>query len=316
MPQMDHVSSLRRRYQAMPNLELKEAIIAECADFISASLDKKEIKDRISSSIDSEFWQQFSEILIHYYLKRYGFDFSHPPSGPDFKIKYDDTTIHVEVITPKPEGIPSYWINHVPGTAVSFPHEEILLRWTAAIKEKAEKLLGKRDGSTKGYLEKGIVGPDDVYVIAVNARLLRGFSGMWGQINGISQFPFAAEAVFCLGPMQVKIDRNSLKIVDSDYQYRAEIIKPNGIGVPADTFLDQHFSQISAIWAVDLDESILVGRPQPTAIVHNPSARNPLPIKVLPSQVEYVAEAFEDAYKLMSSVGICAADSGFETSEF
>ncbi len=50
--------------------------------------------------------------------------------------------------------------------------EAMLLRWTAAIKEKAEKLLG--NSGAKGYIQKGIAGPNDIYVVAVNARLLRG----------------------------------------------------------------------------------------------------------------------------------------------
>ena len=37
------------------------------------------------------------------------------------------------------------WLISQPGVAVSLPHEDILLRWTAAIKEKTEKLIGVPD---------------------------------------------------------------------------------------------------------------------------------------------------------------------------
>jgi hypothetical protein len=86
---------------------------------------------------------------------------------------------------------------------MEFPHEPLLLRWTAAIKEKAEKLLGNAAGA-KGYLDKGIVATDDTYVIAVNGRLLRG--PHFATINGISQFPFAVEAAFAVGPIAVVIN--------------------------------------------------------------------------------------------------------------
>jgi type I restriction enzyme S subunit len=68
--------------------------------------------------------------------------------------------------------------------AVSFPHEQMLLRWTSAIKEKWEKLIGSQDGTFKGWVEKGIVVPEDAYVIAVNGRQLR---GAFPALTGISQ---------------------------------------------------------------------------------------------------------------------------------
>lgn len=98
------------------------------------------------------------------------------------------------------QGLPDEWINHVSGNVVSLPHEEILLRWTSAIKEKAEKLLGRADRKTgeriPGYIEKGIVTPSDAYVIAINGRLLRGFGGAIPELHGISQLPYAVEATF------------------------------------------------------------------------------------------------------------------------
>jgi len=83
------------------------------------------------------------------------------------------------------------------------PHEAMLLRWTAAVKEKAEKLLGNSVSGVKGYLQKGLAGTNDIYVVAVNARLLRGPN--FASVTGISQFPFAAEAVFAIGPYAVNI---------------------------------------------------------------------------------------------------------------
>ena len=77
------------------------------------------------------------------------------------------------MICPAPTGIPEQWLNPR-GEGLQFPHEAILLRWTAAIKEKAQKLLGNPATETKGYLQKGVVGEQDVYVVAVNARMLRG----------------------------------------------------------------------------------------------------------------------------------------------
>jgi type I restriction enzyme S subunit len=92
------------------------------------------------------------------------------------------------------------------------PHEAMLLRWTAAIKEKAEKLLGSVDGSRVGYLTKGTVRSDEAYVIAINGRMLR---RLGSSLLGISQFPFAAEAVFAFGPYELHLDRKTLKVVEA-----------------------------------------------------------------------------------------------------
>ncbi len=78
------------------------------------------------------------------------------------------------MICPEPNGISATWLNFEPERkvkVVAFPHEEIILRWTAAIKEKGERLLGTPDGKEKGYLGKGIVGTEGAYVIAVNGCL-------------------------------------------------------------------------------------------------------------------------------------------------
>jgi len=62
--------------------------------------------------------------------------------GPDLLIEHQSGKIWIEVICPMPTGLPSDWLEQTAGKAVNHPHEAILLRWTSAIKEKAEKLLG------------------------------------------------------------------------------------------------------------------------------------------------------------------------------
>lgn len=142
---------------------------------------------------------------------------------------------------------------------------------------------------------KKIVESGDAYVIAVNGCQLR--NGPFPNLFGISQFPFAAEAVFAIGPSQIKINRDTLEQTGAGHQHRPFISKPNGSPVPAYTFLDARFKPISAIWAVDV-AGTLIGNINPMAVIHNPNAFNPIPIRFLPAHDEYVAtpigtEAFE-----------------------
>jgi hypothetical protein len=258
-----------------------------CNVFVTSGHGDGNAMQNLCSADDSQYWQQLSEVLIATQLLQAKNQIAHPRKGPDFVFDDNGRKVWIEVICPEPRGLPDDWMRHTPGSAVTLPHEAILLRWTAAIKEKTEKLLGKP--GMRGYLDKGIVGPNDAYVVAVNGRLLRGFNGSFPELIGISQFPYAVEATFALGPLQVLIDRTTLKATEGGHQHRPLIPKPNGNAVPADTFFDRKFAPLSAIWAVDLDELLLIGEPRPMAVVHNPLAANPLGRTVLPAQSEYVA---------------------------
>jgi type I restriction enzyme S subunit len=117
---------------------------------------------------------------------------------------------------------------------------------------------------------------------------------------GISQFPFAVEAVFAVGPYQLNVDRTSLKAMDGAHQHRPTISKPTGSYVPAYTFLDPVFQAVSAIWATDIDDCWVVGNAKQMSVVHNPIATNPLPERFLPATSEYVASACEDGEYLLA----------------
>ncbi|MDK4736235.1 hypothetical protein [Rhizobium sp. CNPSo 3490] len=167
---------------------------------------------------------------------------------------------------------------------MSFPAEAVLLRWTAAIKEKAEKLRGNPSQGKAGYLASGIVKEEDVYVIAVNGLLLRG--GGFGQgdgfpqLEGISQLPLAVEATYAVGPYTMQIDRNTLQQVSAGHSHRPRLARPKGADVPADTFHDPSFATISAIWAVDIGYSSTLHKQQPMAVVHNPPREEPVAVSV------------------------------------
>jgi type I restriction enzyme S subunit len=216
--------------------------------------------------------------------------------GPDFLVMAGVRRVWIEVVCPEPVQVSADWLNPQPGGVINFPHREILLRWTSAIKAKAEVLIGSVDARQVGYLNSGVVAPDDAYVIAVNACRLR--SGPFSALFGISQFPFAAEAVFPVGPYQLRIDSKTLKVVNRGHQYRPYVIKKNGAKVPAYTFLDPRFNPVSAVWAVDLNGGSAIGNREPMVVVHNPNATSAVPLGFLPADDEYVAVAKGDEFVL------------------
>ena len=275
---------------------VREFLERACARHIELGLGDTDLVHKLCSGDEHRYWQQMSEILLGHELLEAPLALTPSHEGPDFLVARNDAKLWIEVICPRPQGIPAEWLERPSGKAISMPHEAMLLRWTAAIKEKAEKLLGNAGTGAPGYVAKQVVGETDTYVIAVNARLLRG--PHFASVTGISQYPFAAEAVFAIGPYAVNISRETLEIVDSGHQHRPMIRKPSGAEVPAYTFLDPRFRPISAIWATDIDESWVIGNAKALAVIHNPQAKNPLPLGVLPAYEEFVATLNGDEYVL------------------
>lgn len=270
-----------------------------CSRFAQAGLADANFERELCSGDEPRFWQRYTEAALACEVLDAGLNVTPSHNGPDLCIKHEGRKVWIEFTCPEPKGVPDEWLTHEIGHAISFPHEAILLRWTAAIKEKAEKLLG--GPRNIGYLAKGVVGPEDSYVIAVNGRRLR---GPFTALKGISQFPFAVEAAFAVGPLQIRIDRDTLKAVGSDHQHRPLIRKPTGAAVPAYTFLDPRFVAVSAVWATDFDDCSVLGNSKELVVVHNPMAKNPLPAGLLPAQWDYVATpSGSDEYLLGKHAG-------------
>ncbi|ALQ50274.1 hypothetical protein [Nitrosomonas ureae] len=263
-------------------------------EFVKSGFSDPKFVTELTSGCDQKFWACLSEALVAERLRCKYF----PPrrrlgQGPDFLVMDGTRKVWIEVVCPEPIDIPHNWLNPQKGR-VSFPHEQILLRWTSAIKNKAEILIGGVD--KKGYLESGEVGPNDAYVIAVNGCRLR--SGPFSALIGISQLPFAAEAVFPVGPYELQINKTTRQVVDRGHQHRPHIRNKNKAEVPTFTFLDSRFNAISAIWAIDLNGSSIIGTIEPSAVIHNPNALNPIPLDFLPADNEYVAIQEENGYLL------------------
>lgn len=272
---------------------LRQHLARACTELVDRGLADPKFVSEISTGSDQKFWACISEALIADLLRDKQFcERKRQGEGPDFLVMSGSCRVWIEVVCPEPCQVPPNWLSPPPNERLTFPHVEILLRWTSAIKAKAEGLVGSNDGRNVGYLTSGVVASDDAYIIAVNGCRLR--SGPFPALTGISHFPFAAEAVFPIGPYQLKIDTKTLKVIDSGHQYRPYILNKNGAEVPALIFLDPRFNPISAIWAVDLNGVSSFGDHEPTAVVHNPNATNPIPIGFLPADAEYVAIADGD----------------------
>nr|WP_298125554.1 hypothetical protein [uncultured Pseudoxanthomonas sp.] len=277
--------------------EFVVAVLAIYDKFHQASLADRHFAQAIATGGPAQHAQRLAELLLADHLWKNGFHLSSASEGPDFHATKNGESVWIELVTPEPNGIdPTRLADNATGVW-SFPHKEIALRYTAALKEKHQKLIGPPAGKP-GYLGRSLVGPTDRYVIAINQHLLqRNFRSL----NGISQIPVACEIAFAVGPRQLMIQRSSGRVVGSDYSHRPGLIKnPVGalpVSVPADSFLHDAYKHVSAIYALDLMEEVLVTLPPGTylasehlsAVVYNPNATNPLPTRPLPAQTHWGA---------------------------
>lgn len=267
---------------------VRELLHRACTGFIASGLADRKFEIELTGGSEDTFWSCVSEALVYDRLRdKLASSRPNVGVGPDFLVEIGQQRVWIEVICPTPVGVPADWLEIRINQATSMPHEAILLRWTAAIKEKTEKLVGSLDGKVRGYLQQGVVSPNDCYVIAVNGCRFR--HGPFPALLGVSQFPYAAEAVLPIGPYQIHIDRETLRTVRHGHQERFAIMKPNGASVPTHAFLDPRYKPVSAVWAMDFNGCRAIGNPEPSALVHNPNAVNPLPQGLLPVDDEFVA---------------------------
>lgn len=243
--------------------------------------------------------QRLAEMLLAKHLLDHGFALSSASVGPDFRATKDGRSLWIELVTPEPKGIDPEWLSAAPSEGVwSFPHEAIALRYTSALKEKHEKLMGVK-GKRPGYLAQGIVAPGEPYVIAINQHLLH---GRYHALEGISQVPVAGEVVYSIGPQQLHLNPSTGRVVGADHAYRPSLnkIRPAGgcVGVPADSFLNPAYAAVSGVWALDLQEAALLpsAATEPpvvhlAAMIHNMNATARVHPHLLPSQADWIGTA-------------------------
>jgi hypothetical protein len=237
------------------------------------------------------FAQRVGEVNLAVALRRRGFALSSNDKGPDLLAIKNGHRIWLELITPEPEGVPAEWLSDQ-GMVQHFPHEAILLRYTAAIKEKAGKGLAWR--------KAGIIQPDEPYVIVVNDALL---NRREGYLHSISGKPFVVEATLALGPWQLMMDRRTGVVTDRGFMHRPNIDKSkvnpgNTSTVPADTFVSDTYSHVSAVVGTSLRMGNVLDTSWPSALIHNPNSTARLPRELLPVEEEWDGELDEETYTI------------------
>lgn len=134
------------------------------------------------------------------------------------------------------------------------------------------------------YLEKRIVGIDDIFVIAIN-----------GYLVNFSQFdvavPRIVKCLFGVGYQFITINPHLRKTVDTGWSRRENILKLGGSSVNQNLFSDSKFECISAVIFSNNTPQNLLSDKHIDMVIHNPLAKNKLPLDTLRANREvYVKE--------------------------
>lgn len=159
------------------------------------------------------------------------------------------------------------------------------MRCTQVIRDKRDKFAE--------YQAKGIVGPDDCAVIAMNVSRL---SYLDSDGMGLSQHPLCAEAVFSIGPLQVTMTRTGDIVSPLQNSTRHELEKANGSKVETTAFLDPLFGNVSAV--IQAYQGHLWESPLILYTMHNPLASVPMLERLFDARIEIVATPDGEYYQL------------------
>jgi hypothetical protein len=187
---------------------------------------------------DGQFWSRVWEMVLYRHIAGLTSKISSAPAGPDFRAVIGGTPVYIEAITPDPSGLPADWLKlPEPGKirVRTYPHEAMLLRWTAALKEKRDQFDRHRKS---GLVEDGVP-----TVVAVNSCRL----SPWPEVIGITQWPFAVEAVFPVGPLAIPVDVTTGEFGQSYQSVRLSVTNRNGSQVPTDSFVNAAYAGVSAV---------------------------------------------------------------------
>lgn len=236
------------------------------AQYQAAGFDSPQFHADLNSGDEHQFFQQLWEMVLGCHLLDLGLAVQAPKgNAPDFLVEHEGQRIWVEAICPTPKGVPAEFVKPPPGGTgvIDWPNDPVLLRWTHAIAEKRRKL--------ERYREKGVVQPGDSYVIAVNGHWL----GAVMDSEGISGWPWAAEATLAIGPIQVTVNRNTLEWGDFQNSARSRVMNANNAQVETDTFWSDHYVPVSAV--LGTVKASWERTPAPICVVHNPKTDAPIP---------------------------------------
>jgi type I restriction enzyme S subunit len=229
------------------------------------------------SEIKKHFHQRTWEMYVACIFLKKGFQIESSDNRPDIKIVLGNQIIWIECVACDvgigKDAVPP--LKYDSSLLQDYPEKQLLLRMTNSLDAKLKKY--------KEYLEKKIVGKEDIFIIAINR------AGIDHCDPGI---PLIFKAVFGIEHLNIPIHplNGAKSEKGSFWSIRDDIVKQNDENISVKFFEKQEHSGISAIIYSNTN---ILNHPNNIGseciLTHNPIAKNILDDKIFP---------FFDQYKI------------------
>jgi len=283
-----------RNIQKDSGWQIPARIHVEALYSIASEVLDKDFKEKIKH----EFYSRCSEMYFAATcIDRLAIKISHPSDkGLDFFM--DDFNCWVEVVTAT-DGDKGN-INSIPdreeGVCYQYPENKVLLRLSNSFKEKAKKACDD--------IKKGLVEVHQPIVIFISGGGLSEFLPM----HPDGGLPEIFKVLFPIGGLEALFNHKT-KVFDGwQYLYRENIGKVKNdstIPVLIGYFLDGLYSHVSAViysWANACNPMPREKFGSDFSIIHNPLAKNKLPMGLLKCGSEYIIKVDDDSFTILPKI--------------
>ena len=184
------------------------------------------------------FHQRWFEMYLTVSFIRAGLAVESQNSGPDISLALGERRVWIEAVCAtegqmgKPDSVPPLEL----GKVVDAPIKQYVMRIRNSLDEKAKKF--------KTYLDKRLVGQNDILVIAINGGQIPFLSADLSTCMMIS--------LYGVGDPVLTLNRDTREIVDSHHQHIEKFEKASGAEIGVQPFVDGSMDHVSAVlvsWA-------------------------------------------------------------------
>ncbi|MBM4055237.1 MAG: hypothetical protein FJ264_11340 [Planctomycetes bacterium] len=263
----------------------------------------KELYSLTSHILDSGFREKiklnfaacYSEMYFAASLmERSKIDVTHPSDeGADFYLKNLDCWAEVVTATDGKEGNPNTIPQPKFNEVQSYPEEQLVLRLSSVFCDKAKKL--KEEDIKKGRIDE-------------NQPIIICISGGWLTerlpMHPEGGYPVIAKTLLPIGDFVLWINTKTNTITSHEYKYREGMSKKTNAGqkmISTDFFLNAEFNHINAVvysWANAANPIERSKWGCDFYTVHNPFAKNKLPLGFIRCGIEYPVTANEKSFTM------------------
>lgn len=278
---------LKKQYSDFDDYYFASAVIEERKEFFETLWSKYETyaDANFLDEIPFRFSQRVWEMWLGNLMLENGKILKKPnkKGGADLVIS-SEKNIHIECVVPEhgkgADAVPEMMVGTIENMFVQdVPEQKIVLRVRHSLKEKFEQYQQR--------LQKGLVDDTEPYIIAVNTS----------DFGYPEHIPYALKAVFGIGFPALRIFDGEKRLENPTHHWthRPTIAKQSGTEIDTLFFLIPEFANISAI--IYSNKSVLNSRinNEPIVIIHNPLAKNPIPLSDFDFFVQYHKDKSSDA---------------------